>query len=238
MVIDFKSLIKLQNIDEQIKNISNLLEKNPSQIEEIDKKIEDSITTVTTAKLRLAENQKKRRNLEAEVQDTNAQIEKYKRQLNNIKTNIEYKSLLKEIDNSQSKIRKMEEQILEEMLQADELGIKIKEAENEAKEINKKLSEEKEILIKESHKRGEEKQHLTQEKNQITPSIPAKLINLYNTIFKKNIGIVLSPVTDDFCSICQIRIRPQVINELKAQNEIILCENCGRILYWQNSSQK
>jgi predicted nucleic acid-binding Zn-ribbon protein len=43
--------------------------------------------------------------------------------------------------------------------------------------------------------------------------------------------VALSPITDDFCSICQLRVRPQILDDLWAQNEMITCEACGRILY-------
>jgi predicted nucleic acid-binding Zn-ribbon protein len=185
--IDFKSLIKLQNTDELIIEISEIIEKNPSKINTIDSEIETSIETVASAKQDLADNQKKRRNLEANLQDTNIQIEKYKR-------------------------------------------------EKIAEETKRKLTIEKDSLIQENKKRKEERQHLYKEKENISPLIPSNLMNLYNDLFEKNIGIALSPVTDDFCSICQIRIRPQVLNELITQKEIILCENCGRILYWKNNS--
>jgi len=234
--IDFKSLIKLQNTDELIIEISEIIEKTPSKINTIDSEIEACIETAASAKQDLTENQKKRRDLEANLQDINIQIEKYKRQLNNVNTNIEYRSLLKEIDHAQNKIKVIEEQILEEMLIADEIGSKIKEAEKIAEETKRKLTIEKDSLIQENKKREKEKQHLYKEKESISPLIPANLINLYNDLSEKNGGIALSPVTDDFCSICQIRIRPQVLNELITQKKIILCENCGRILYWKNNS--
>jgi len=234
--IDFKSLIKLQNTDELIIEISELIEKNPTKINIIDSEIEASIESVASFKQDLTDNQKKRRDLEANLQDINTQIEKYKRQLNNVNTNIEYRSLLKEIDTAENKIGVLEEKILEEMLIADEIGSKIKEAEKTAKETERKLTIEKDSLIQENKKREAERLLLYKEKENISPLIPSNLLNLYNDLFEKNIGIALSPVTDDFCSICQIRIRPQVLNELIAEEKIILCENCGRILYWKNTS--
>ncbi|OQX53470.1 MAG: hypothetical protein B5M54_06840 [Candidatus Aminicenantes bacterium 4484_214] len=61
---------------------------------------------------------------------------------------------------------------------------------------------------------------------------------MYHKIAAKRQGIALSPVHDEFCSLCHMRIRPQVINELKAGQTIILCENCGRILYWEELSEE
>jgi len=63
------------------------------------------------------------------------------------------------------------------------------------------------------------------------PKIPSDQVTLYLKIYKRNSGIALSPVSEEFCSLCHMRIRPQVINELKGKEKIILCENCGRILY-------
>jgi predicted nucleic acid-binding Zn-ribbon protein len=52
------------------------------------------------------------------------------------------------------------------------------------------------------------------------------------SIFNKKNGSALSPVKGDFCAMCHMRIRPQMLNEIRDRNKIHLCENCGRILYW------
>ena len=66
-----------------------------------------------------------------------------------------------------------------------------------------------------------------------SPRFPPDQLKLYLRISKKMNGVALSPVTDDFCSLCQMRIRPQMLNELMEMKKIIICEACGRILYWQ-----
>jgi predicted nucleic acid-binding Zn-ribbon protein len=78
----------------------------------------------------------------------------------------------------------------------------------------------------------EKRKKLTQEKDELVPKIPSEQVSLYLKISPKKNGIALSPVYDDFCSMCHVRIRPQVLNELKSLEKVILCENCGRILYW------
>jgi predicted nucleic acid-binding Zn-ribbon protein len=35
-----------------------------------------------------------------------------------------------------------------------------------------------------------------------------------------------------------VRIRPQVLNELLSTRKLILCENCGRILYWREQTDE
>ena len=233
MEINFEQLINLQDIDEKIKDISNFLDSIPSQLQDIDKKITDSAQIVADAKEKLSQNQKNRRDLESDVLDRKTQIGKYKKQLNDVKTNKEYTSLLKEIGDVEREIETKEEAIISEMLSADDLESEIKTAENKAAEIKDTFLKEKDLILKKQLEQEELKSRLTEERKGLLPAIPSDQIALYKKIFSKTNGTALSPVTDDFCSLCQIRIRPQVLNELIAQQEVILCENCGRILYWK-----
>lgn len=236
MDIDFEKLIHLQHIDEEIQKTTLFLENIPSQIEDIDGKIKTSSQAVTKAKQELAQNQKKRRDLEAEVQDIKPQISKYKRQLNEVKTNKEYSSLLKEIEESQKKVEALEEEIINEMLAADDIEVEIREATQKADEAKGKFSKDKDGLFQEKKQMEGKRKKLLQEREGIIPQIPSEQTTLYTKIFHKKNSIALSPVRDEFCSMCHMRIRPQVLNELKEENKIILCENCGRILYWKKKA--
>jgi predicted nucleic acid-binding Zn-ribbon protein len=229
---DFEKLIQLQELDIEIKNTSLLLEVIPRQIKEIDHKIEESLKIVQDAKDKFAKNQKIRRDLEVEVQDLNGKITKYKRQLNEVRTNKEYSSLLKEIEETQAKIDSLEEGIIEEMLAADDIEKEIKSADQKAVEIQNQLTKQKEDILKKKKEIEDEKEMLQKEKEELLPQVPSDKLNLYNQIFVKKNGIVLSPLRDEFCSMCHMRIRPQMVNELLAGNKIILCENCGIILYY------
>ena len=231
MDIEFEKLINLQKLDKEITDVSLFLENIPSKIEEINKKIETSSQIVTLAKEKMTQNQKKRRDLEAAVKDIKEQISKYNRQLNEVKTNKEYSILLKEIEEAKQKDNDMEEEIISEMLSADEIEDEIKTASQKYSEAEEKFSKEKDVLQQEKKKFETKKDKLNQKKEKLVPKIPSDQVNLYLKIYKRNSGIALSPVKEEFCSLCHLRIRPQVINELKGKEKIILCENCGRILY-------
>lgn len=231
MDIEFEKLINLQKLDKEITDVSLFLENIPSKIEEINKKIETSSQIVTLAKEKMIQNQKKRRDLEAAVKDIKEQISKYNRQLNEVKTNKEYSILLKEIEEANQKDNDMEEEIIREMLSADEIEDEIKTASQKYSEAEEKFSKEKDVLQQEKKKFEAKRDKLNQKKEKLVPKIPSDHVNKYLKIYKRNNGIALSPVKEEFCSLCHLRIRPQVINELKGKEKIILCENCGRILY-------
>ena len=232
MDIEFKNLINLQNIDGKLIEVSHFLDEVPSKLKRIDKKIEDSFRIVTNAEDKLTANQKKRRDIESEVQDMKTLISKYKRQLSDVRTNKEYTSLLHEIAETEKKGDGLEEEIISEMLKADDIEEEIKSATQKAGEAKAKFTKEKEALLKKKAEQGELKANLLKEKEELLPNIPSDQITLYNKISVNSNGISLSPVTGEFCSMCHMRIRPQVLNELKAENIIIVCENCGRILHF------
>jgi len=231
--IEFDKLKRLQDLDSEINSISFLLERIPAELEAIDQQIKTTSDIVSRAKEKLSVNQKQRRDLEAQVKDNKAQIAKFKRQLNDVKTNKEYTSFLKEIGESQQKVDKVEEEILNEMIAADEIEKEIKAAHQKQAEEELRLKKEKAVVSQNQRELEAKKGVLVKEREALIPQIPPDQIRLYLRISKKMNGIGLSPVTDDFCSLCQMRIRPQLLNELMERKKIILCETCGRILYWQ-----
>jgi hypothetical protein len=230
--IAFDRLIQLQNVDDEINAVNSLLDAVPAKFEAIDLAIKQTAEIVAQAKEKLAANQKKRRELEGEVKTFREQAAKFKRQLNDVKTNKEYSALLKEIEESQSRVDKIEEEILNEMIAADDIEKEIKTAQQKQASEESSLKRDRETIAAEQRELETKKDAFLKSREAILPTIPAEQIRLYNRIGKKMNGVALSPVTDDFCSICQLRVRPQMLDELMAMKELMTCEACGRILYF------
>ena len=233
MEIDFEKLIQLQQLDMDIRELTLFLDSIPPQVEEIDKKISESALLTAAAKEKMTGSQKKRRELESEVKDFKSQIGKYKRQLNEVKTNKEYTVLLKEIEESEKRVDRLEETFIAEMLLEDDIQKEIKTAGQKHAENQVSLTKEKDALSQKKRETEEKARVLGQRREELLPTIPADQVNLYLKIFRKKGGTALSPVKDDFCALCHVRVRPQVLNELLSTRKLILCENCGRILYWR-----
>jgi len=230
--IDFELIIQLQQLDTEIRNASLVLEGIPRLIHDIDKKIQAGSKLVADAKDKMAQNQKKRRDLETEVKDIKVQIGKYKRQLNEVKTNKEYTVLLKEIEESQHKVDTLEEAIIAEMLAADDVEEEIKAALHRQGQEEESLKKEKVVLDEKLKETGAKFAGLNKERETLLPRIPREQLMLYESLRNKKGGAALSPVTGDFCAMCHMRVRPQMLNEIRDKVKVILCENCGRILYW------
>ena len=231
MEIDFDLIIELQRLDTEIHNASLVLEGIPRLVQDVDKRIQATTKLVADAKDKMSQNQKKRRDLETEVKDIKVQIGKYRRQLNEVKTNKEYTALLKEIEESQHKVDTLEESIIAEMLAADDVEEEIKAALHRQGLDEENLKKEKTVLDEKMKETEAKFAALNKEREALLPRIPREQMMLYEAIYQKKGGNALSPVTGDFCAMCHMRVRPQMLNEIRDKLAVILCENCGRILY-------
>jgi len=230
--IDFEKLTQLQNLDSEIKQTTLILESIPRLIEDVDRKIQAGSRAVVDAKEKLVGNQKARRDLESSVKDVKVAIAKFKRQLGEVKTNKEYTALLHEIEESQREVDAVEEKIISEMLAADDIDEEIKSASRRQTQEQESLRADQAVLEQKKREMGSRRDALIAEREALVPLLPADQMKLYMSIFNKKNGAAMSAVKGEFCSLCHVRIRPQMINEIRERAKIYLCENCGRILYW------
>lgn len=231
MEIDFEKLIRLQALDLDIREAQSLLESIPAEIEAIDRQIAAGSQSVAQAKDQLAANQKKRRELESDVKDVKARISKHKSQQSQVKSNKEYGALLKEIEDDQRRIDETEETIIQEMLRADDIEAEIQAALKLQATEAKSLEAAKTVLLQKKGEAEARLKSLNEEKDALLPQIAPDQLALYQRIFRKKGGIALSSIKDDFCALCHVRVRPQMLNELIEKEKLLICENCGRILY-------
>jgi len=62
-------------------------------------------------------------------------------------------------------------------------------------------------------------------------SISSDLLPRYERVRKARGGIAVAAARNEVCEICQVRIRPQVFQEIRRNDQIIACDACQRILY-------
>jgi predicted nucleic acid-binding Zn-ribbon protein len=230
--IDFEQLTQLQSLDSEIKQTTLILESIPRLIEDVDRKIQAGSRAVADAKEKLIANQKARRDLESSVKDVKVAIARFKRQLGEVKTNKEYTALLHEIEESQREVDAVEEKIISEMLAADDIDEEIKSASRRQTQEQESLRTDQAVLEQKKREMESRRDALIAEREALVPLLPADQMKLYMSIFNKKSGAAMSAVKGEFCSLCHVRIRPQMINEIRERTKIYLCENCGRILYW------
>jgi predicted nucleic acid-binding Zn-ribbon protein len=228
---DLKQLIRLQSIDLSIQDLRARIDKFPGISKALDEKLRSAQAGVETAKEKGKSNTGNRKKLESDIISIEGKISKYRDQMMSVKTNEEYRALQHEIEHAQQGIRKIEDDILNLMMEAETGQTDLKAAEAILKEDQQKVQVERKQLEEENKRDLSALDGYLQERKEIEGAVPPDLVSQYDRVRKHRGGIGVAPARNEKCEVCQVRIRPQVFQEIKKNNQIIACDACQRILY-------
>ena len=231
MYSDLKILIDLQRLDQEIAELSSQIDTFPSQIQAIEKQLHDLIQAHEERQQRLHTNQKERRDLEGEIQLVRQKISKHKDQLYLVKTNEQYRAMLKEIEGEEANIGRIEDRILEKMIESEELQKQLKEAAGRLGAEESRVAAEKSRLEAASKASTENRGQSVQERQGLAGKLNEDILVHYERVRKGRGGLALAEVCKGKCMGCNVLLRPQLYYEVRAAEGLYECENCARILY-------
>src|SRR4051812_13796522 len=143
---DLKQLIRLQAVDASIQELRSRIDKFPGISKALDEKLRAAQSGLESAKEKAKNNQGSRKKLESEITSMEGKISKYRDQMVAVKTNEEYRALQHEIEHAQAAIRKVEDDILNLMMEAETNQTDIKTAEVQLKADQTRVQEERKAL--------------------------------------------------------------------------------------------
>ncbi len=231
MHVDLKKLIRLQAVDLAIQELRATTGAFPAKSRALDEKLNNAVAGVEQAKDAIKNNLSGRKELESKVADLEAKISKYRDQLMSVKTNVEYKAMVKEIEYSQEAISSEEDQILARMEQSEALAQDLKTAETVLNEDEKTVQTERVRLEEVNRQDTATLEAYLEERTSLEKDIAEDLLSRYERVRNARGGIAIASVRDEACAVCNVRLRPQVFQEVRRNDNIITCESCRRILY-------
>lgn len=202
--------LEVQDLEDEIAGLD-------TRIEKIDTEIKEFQSAITMKK--------------GEVQEAQANLERYNNQLNEVRNNREYDSLSKQIDYERLEVelcnKKIKEATDQVAYRTNDLEIAKTEREERKKDLDEKKSELEDILAE----TREEETMLKERAKDLEVKIEPRLLSSFKRIRKSarnGLGIVY--VQRDACGGCFNKIPPQRQLDIKMHKKIIVCEYCGRIL--------
>ena len=237
MNADLTRLIRLQQLESAADDARKKIADHPARTQALDARLQSAREAVADIKARLTVAADKRRAEEKEVAGVQTRLAKYKDQLLEVKTNREYTAMLHEIETAQNDIRTREDRILEVMMESDELNAAIKKSEAELKAAEKEIAAERATLETEMARLQGEIDRTTAEREKLVADIDRHVLSIFETTAKGRKGVAVAEAKDGLCTICHVRLRPQVFNEVRKNESIIQCDSCRRILYFVGNSE-
>ena len=229
-----QSLLNLQSLDDALVEMKRKKEYIPIRILTFEKELESARNILDTNKKRLQEAVRAQRKVEKEFEESVEQLKKKQLRQFEVKTNEEYKAVLKEIEYTQEAHSQTEDQILRLLEEIEKLE---KEVHQQGKEVDAMAAgvlEEKQRLKAEAVHVDQEHERVFQERTLLSSHLQKEALAEYEKIRKYRSGLAVVVVHSEICPGCHMAIPFQTINEVLQTGEIRNCPFCTRILYCEN----
>jgi uncharacterized protein len=243
MLPDMKLAIRLQEIDNSLRGLQREIAALPKHITEIEKKLVSHERKLEADRAALSANQKERKKCEGDIQAQDQKISKLKDQMLQAKTNDQYRAFQSEIDFCQNEIRKAEDRILELMNESEPLDKNVKAAESALKAEKAEVEAEKAQARERTAVDQKAAQELNVERASLVARMTPSVYKNYERIRKGRGGIAIAEAVDaepvssgprahPRCAACNMVVRLQLFQDLKKGDQIMVCESCQRLLYY------
>jgi predicted nucleic acid-binding Zn-ribbon protein len=236
MLPDIENLLRLQEADKEIRRLQDEIAELPKRVGAIEQKLAGTKAQLEKAQAAIKTDEAARRKHDTTISDLRGKISKYRDQSLDVKTNEQYKALLHEIQFAEKEIAATEDKILELMVNADSRDKEVKAAQAELKAETAEIEREKE----QARQRTVEDEKLLAEwqgkRSQVRTGIGEDLLRHYERVAKFR-GSGISEVRDHKCMACQVMLRPQTYNEVRAGTNTVVCDSCQRVLYFNPADE-
>ena len=202
--------LEVQDLEDEIAGLKTRIEK-----------IENDITDFQQADVQK----------QGEIKEAEESVERYKKQLDEVRNNREYDTLTKEIEFQSLEIELCNKKIREANVKVEDKKRELARTNDLVADRQQALEEKKNELDEIMLETREEEQVLKAKAEELETKIDPRLLSSFKRIRKNarnGLGIVY--VQRDACGGCFNKIPPQRQLDIKMHKKIIVCEYCGRIM--------
>ncbi len=228
---DLERLIELEKVDREVARLTDEVAALPKRVAAIEAKLAEHKAAVEKAKTQIKANEAGRRQLEADIKGFQEKIAKYRSQSSSVKTNDEYRALMHEVGFAESQISGCEDKILELMISLENEEKSLKRAEAELKTESADVEKEKADARVRTAEDEKLLAGLREKRAGLRTGVNDSALAHYDRVLRQRKSAI-SEARDQKCMACFVMVRPQTWQEIRNNDQIITCNSCGRILYF------
>lgn len=233
MKAELEKLIALQKLDTTIRKLEKDLEAIPQRRAEIEGEFDQRAFEIRALETRRDEAKHNRARLEVEVVDQRTRAERAERNLMSSKKQDEYTAAIREADAARKQISTLETQILEQMESLEQAEAALNERADEIASLNSDREARLKAFDEETQRQSEQLVVARKEREQVFANLPKAMSTMYSRISARiRDGVAVAEARNRSCTACFMSLRPQVMAEIRRGEEILTCDNCGRILFY------
>ncbi len=220
----------MQEFDSQIYKLNEEKEALPAEIEKLRSAFEEKKKAAAAADKAFLDAQKEKKDRELDLAAREEAVKKLQSQLYSLKTNQEYNTMLRQIQDAKADASVIEDKILEAMDKIEKSKGLLETEKQKLAEEERSFSAEKKKIDDRIKELSDKIGAMQNQRNQMAPSIEKRVLTQYERILHSRQGLAICPVINNTCGGCHMAVPPQVINMIQMYQGIVTCEACNRIL--------
>jgi predicted nucleic acid-binding Zn-ribbon protein len=228
---ELEQLLVLQDRQQKIRQIQAEIKTLPLERAHLESQLAATAAGFESLKLKGRQVEVERKKLELDVGTRTESIARLKTQQYQTRKNDEFQAIGHEIERYENEIRKLEDQELELMIEADKLKAEIDAADKSARATKESISRQLTDLETKSKALGSQRHELESDREALAAQIDPDLLDQFERLFNSKGDAAIVAVEHGVCTGCHMKVTTATAARVKAGKEIVSCEQCGRILY-------
>jgi hypothetical protein len=225
-----EELYRLQQLDTE----RDVKERRLVEIEEAlgnDRALREARHTLKRAQQRARTCQTKQRDLELEIESLSGKMSRSEKRLygGKVRNPKELSDLQAEIASLKRRRRKLEDDLLEAMINREEAETAQDEVAAHLADVESNWETRQANLTAERQNLQKRLEEIEGKRKSTVGHIDASTLNTYERVRERKGGQAVAFIRDDVCSVCGVTVPPSLEWKLR-EGELIQCDSCGRIL--------
>lgn len=230
-----RPILDIQELDIKMIRLMRLKRQRMKELEQIESLKKELLEQLNTKGAEVTLINENVASLEKKVSSLNEKIKTLESKQSSIKKVDEFNALTQEMTASEKEKIALEQQISnlvdkrvseEEIL--EKISVSLKASENNSKELEGEIKHSIDKINEEGHA-------LRQERDEIVKEADKDTLKIYERLLKNKKDRVVVPIENRTCSGCHIALTAQHENLVRKGKNLVFCEHCSRIHYWQES---
>ncbi len=227
-----EKLLLLQERDRQISQVEAELGDIDPHRRLAREKLESAKARSDALRLLVKQLESERDRLDVDVRERKTLIEKYTLQQFQTKKNPEYQALAHEILTCRTQIDQIEDKELEILVQIDTAQAQVSEAAAMIQEMQRETEERLATFAERDKNLRSQLADLIRGRNELAAAVDGGMLPRYERLRKAKGHTVVVGVEHGVCGGCHMKIPAQIVVGCQADQQVMLCPNCGRVLYY------
>jgi uncharacterized protein len=226
------SLLQVQERDQRLLSLQRDLKSIPALKERAKLQLADDQAATDAAQGKMREVELKMKTLDLDIQTRQNTIQRLKNQQFQTRKNEEFQALGHEVVRYQADVTALEDKQLEHMEQLELTRGVLTTAQEKLAVTQSHVNEEISALDERGGHLTARVKEIQADRAVLATKVEPEALNLYDRLFKNKNGHAVVAADGGVCRGCNMKLVTATLNAIKADDHMVHCEQCGRILYY------